>query len=156
MKVRWWARFAVRGHEGDATKKILLASEHEPFSSLVDVTDCCAGSRVSAEVWLEPEEGEARDLRVHAGWIDELGRMHARRSSMQLARRLAAAITSDGASYDVEVTSLDSGIHADVQRATGLEVWALIPRRSDPDEARGAVTSAYPYHRFLVATIRIG
>ena len=159
MQTRWWARFAVRQNmDSDAPppqtnrhgfrppsmnrRAFLLHCETEPFTQLVDITDCCASNRVSAEIWYAPADALQAYERMHAGWIDELGRLHARRADLGAARRLALVIASNGgegssAAYDFE------------ESARAIELWATIARPK-------AERSVYPFHRFLVGQIDVG
>ena len=150
MQTRWWARFAVNSVMAEApsirdfqmsVRDFLLLCETEPFGQLVDVTDCCASNRVSAEIWHAPADALQAYERIHAGWIDEVGRLHARRADLGSARRLALVIAgaADGSSaaYDFE------------ESAHAIELWATIAR---PKTER----SAYPFHRFLVGQIDVG
>lgn len=128
IQIRWWARFAVRSSMARAGRvdrqsqgvpggmsvyDFLLMCEREPMASLVDVTDCCVSNRVSAEVWYEEYDGfradertgGLADLRVHAGWIDELGRLHARRKHFGAARGLALVIASNGRKTSLKVST---------------------------------------------------
>ena len=137
MTIRWWVRFAIRRNMSEDERRFFLASEREPFGSLIDVTDCCASSALSAEVWYEETPHSPTTApRLYVGWIDELGRLHARRSNWELARKLALVVAADvGSDVDLE------------ESPSCMDLWVRVPRPFDvgPD-----------HHRFLVGEIRVG
>lgn len=162
-KIRWWAVFAVRRSMDESDRYYLLASEHSPFESLVDITDCCAASRVSAEVSYERLTPTAEDPlageRVAVGWIDELGRLHARRRTVSLAEKLAALIAEDAGSAVDMVFCHRSDDTANGSSVASIELWAHVGR--DADEMTVAIAKteraeARTHHRFLIGEVRVG
>lgn len=146
--VRWWARFRIPFTHSDVDKALLYESEHEAFESLVDVTDICVTYGMSAELWYEEWTSAKRD-RVYAGWIDERGRVRARRSNPLDARKLTLVLAcAFGGVSEIEECSEDSEVYQPL-KLRGLEVWAVRSRKDAPG-------SAYPFDRFLAAEICVG
>lgn len=148
--VRWWARFRIPSTHSDVEKTILYESEHASFESVVDIADICVSHRMSAELWYEEVSSEKRD-RIYVGWIDELGRVHARRSYSYDVRKLALVLASSfgGMTEIVECSGILSTDGNPALKLAAIEVWAVRSRK----DAEG---SAYPFDRFLAAEIRVG
>jgi hypothetical protein len=143
--MKWWARFAIGRTNPSA--RILLGSEKEPFSSLVDLTDCVVETHTPAEVWVE-----AAGDRFYVGWIDELGRLHARRSNVEAARGLAIMLADEVRGAEVEQCAVDIG-RPNAVKVTGFEVWSRVARHTSILELVDA--PEHTYHRFLAAVVRV-
>jgi hypothetical protein len=156
MTIRWWARFRVPLRISDEERRIVHNSERESFASLLDVTDVCASDRMSAEVWYETTESETAEItgeRIYVGWIDELGRVRARRRDSYGARKLATVIAASLCGItEIEECSVEVGLSVGVvgaYKVTGFEVWSVRSRK-------GEGSSVYPFDRFPAAEVRVG
>lgn len=167
--VRFWARFAIRSTMEAGLVRVLAGSECEPFERLIDITDVCVENRISAEVWFETGatwepygrvayEGERvpankrtgwSGARRWMGWVDELGRVHARAENERHARAIAGLLGPDADRYDLENRTVT--IHGE-DHLVAIEVWATVQRRRGEDATPGV----YTCHRFMVGEVRIG